>query len=43
MDGQPKEVDQTGKSYGNLIRIAEDREKFTFMTVNVLKALDRLC
>ena len=32
----------TGKSYGNLIRIAEDREKFRFMTVNVLKALDTL-
>ena len=27
----------TGKSHGNLIRIAEDREKFRFMTVNVLK------
>ena len=32
----------TGKSYGNLIRIAEDREKFRFMIVNVLKALDTL-
>ena len=31
-----------GKSYENLIRIAEDREKFRFMTVNVLKALDTL-
>ena len=32
----------TGKLYVNLIRIAEDREKFRFMTVNVLKALDTL-
>ena len=32
----------TGKSYGNLIRIAEDREKFRFIAVNVLKALDTL-
>ena len=32
----------TGKSYGNLIRIAEDLEKFRFMTVNVLKALGTL-
>ena len=32
----------TGKSYGNLIRIAEDREWFRFMTVNVLKAFDTL-
>ena len=32
----------TGKSYGNLIRIAEDRERFIFMTVNVLTALDTL-
>ena len=32
----------TGKSYGNLIRIAEDREKFRCMTFNVLKALDTL-
>ena len=32
----------SGKSYGNLIRIAEDREKFRFMTVKVLKALDTL-
>ena len=32
----------TGKLYGNLIRTAEDREKFRFMTVNVLKALDTL-
>ena len=32
----------TGKSYGNLVRIAEDREKFRVMTVNVLKALEIL-
>ena len=32
----------TGKSYGNLIRIAEDREKFRCMKFNVLKALDTL-
>ena len=30
----------TGKSYGQVIRIAEDREKFRCMTFNVLKALD---
>ena len=29
-----------GKFYGNLIRIAEDRKKIRFITVNVLKALD---
>ena len=32
----------TGKSYGQLIRRAEDREKFRCMTFNVLKALDTL-
>ena len=32
----------TGKSYGNLIRIAGDHEKFRCMTFNVLKALDTL-
>ena len=32
----------TGKSYGRLIRVAEDREKFRCMTFNVLKALDTI-
>ena len=32
----------TRKSCGNLIRVAEDREKLRFMIVNVLKALDTL-
>ena len=32
----------TGKSYGNLIQIAGDREKFRCMRFNVLKALDTL-
>ena len=32
----------TGKSYGKVIHIAEDREKFRFMTVKMLKALDTI-
>ena len=32
----------TGKSYGKLLRMAEDRKVFRCMTVNVLKALSTL-